>query len=258
MIARIADAVLLRGPAAGLDAHGGGWESQVNKARQNGQSGREAVLEAAADLFARRGYGGVAVQDIADAAGVHKTTVLYQFNTKEELHAAVLDQAIGPVVGMMHDFLNGEFNHERLAWHLDQIHGYLRANPSVPRLVIRELLEGGEYAADAYLDRFVAPVYEPAKKRLQEAQESGRMAPIDPAFFLHDLHVQVMSYFCHGPLLERIMDTDPYGVDALIARRNYLVNQILSQQRPHQALVAADAEASPPRKKSAARSAKAG
>ena len=61
------------------------------------------------------------------------------------------------------------------------------------------------------------------------------MAPIDPAFFLHDMHVQVMSYFCHGPLLERIMDSDPYGVDALIARRNYLVNQILSQQRPQRA-----------------------
>lgn len=219
------------------------------RSRQNGQSGREAVLEAAADLFARRGYGGVAVQDIADAAGVHKTTVLYQFNTKEELHAAVLDQAIGPVVGMMHDFLNGEFNHERLAWHLDQIHGYLRANPSVPRLVIRELLEGGEYATDAYLDRFVVPVYEPAKKRLLEAQESGRMAPIDPAFFLHDMHVQVMSYFCHGPLLERIMDTDPYGVDALIARRNYLVNQILSQQRPHLAQPVGDPKSATSQKK---------
>ncbi|KAA0236203.1 MAG: hypothetical protein JJLCMIEE_03282 [Acidimicrobiales bacterium] len=205
----------------------------MSKPKQAGQSGREAVLDAAADLFARRGYGGVAVQDIADSAGVHKTTVLYQFNTKEELHEAVLERAVGPVADMMYDFLSGEFNHERLAWHLDQIHGYLRANPAVPRLVIRELLEGGEYA-DAYLDRFIGPVYEPAKLRLREAQESGRMAPIDPAFFLHDLHVQVMSYFCHGPLLERIMDRDPYSVDALIARRNYLVDQILSQQRPHQ------------------------
>ena len=205
----------------------------MSKSKQTGQRGREAVLEAAADLFARRGYGGVAVQDIADAAGVHKTTVLYQFNTKEELHEAVLDRAVGPGVVMMHDFLSGEFNHERLAWHLDQIHGYLRANPSVPRLVIRELLEGGEYA-DVYLDRFIGPVYEPAKHRLQEAREGGQMAPIDPAFFIHDLHVQVMSYFCHGPLLERIMDADPYSVDALIARRNYLVNQIMAQQRPHQ------------------------
>lgn len=205
------------------------------KPKQTGQSGREAVLDAAADLFARRGYGGVAVQDIADAAGVHKTTVLYQFNTKEELHEAVLDRAIGPVITMMHDFLSGEFNPERLAWHLDQIHGYLRANPSVPRLVIRELLEGGEYGegADVYVERFVGPLYEPASRRLQEAQAAGLMAPISPVFFMHDLHVQVMSYFCHGPLLERIMGTDPYSVDALIARRNYLVDQILSQQRPH-------------------------
>lgn len=200
-----------------------------------GQSGREVILDAAADLFARRGYGGVAVQDIADAAGVHKTTVLYQFNTKEALHEAVLERALGPVVTMMQEFLAGEFNHDRLAWHLDQIHGYLRLNPAIPRLVIRELLEGDEFGegSNVYTDRFIGPVYEPAKLRLQEAQDRGLMAPINPAFFVHDLHVQVMSYFCHGPLLERIMDTDPYGVDALIARRNYLVNQVLAQQRPH-------------------------
>jgi hypothetical protein len=41
-----------------------------------------------------------------------------------------------------------------------------------------------------------------------------------------------MSYFCHGALLERLMGTDPYSVDSLIARRNYLVDQILAQQRP--------------------------
>lgn len=200
-----------------------------------GQSGREVILDAAADLFARRGYGGVAVQDIADAAGVHKTTVLYQFNTKEALHEAVLERALGPVVTMMQEFLAGEFNHDRLAWHLDQIHGYLRLNPAIPRLVIRELLEGDEFGegSNVYTDRFIGPVYEPAKRRLQEAQDKGLMAPINPAFFVHDLHVQVMSYFCHGPLLERIMDSDPYGVDALIARRNYLVNQVMAQQRPH-------------------------
>ncbi len=197
------------------------------------QGRRGAILEAATELFARRGFGGVAIQEIADLAGVHKTTVLYQFGTKEALHEAVLDTALQPVITLTKEFLAGEFNRERLSWHLDQLQRHLAENPSVPRLMIRELLEGGEYG-DAYLERFVSPVYEPAKRRLEEAQAAseGRIADIDPALFVHDLHVQIMSYFCHGPLLERLMGTDPYTVDALIARRNYLVNQILAQQRP--------------------------
>lgn len=197
------------------------------------QGRRGAILDAATELFARRGFGGVAIQEIADKAGVHKTTVLYQFGTKEALHEAVLDHALQPVTTALNDFLEGDFTRERLSWHLDQLHRQAAENPAVPRLLIRELLEGDEYG-DAYLDRFVEPVYAPAKRRLEEAQKQAgdRIADIDPALFVHDLHVQIMSYFCHGPLLERLMGHDPYSVDALIARRNHLVNQILAQQRP--------------------------
>lgn len=201
--------------------------------QNDGQGRRAAILEAATELFARRGFGGVAIQEIADKAGVHKTTVLYQFGTKDALHEAVLDHALAPVIATMNEFLDGVFNRERLSWHLDELHRRAAANPAVPRLLIRELLEGEEYG-DAYLERFVDPVYKPAKERLEAAQKAAgpRIASVDPAQFVHDLHVQLMSYFCHGPLLERIMGKDPYSVDALIARRNYLVNQILSQQRP--------------------------
>jgi AcrR family transcriptional regulator len=182
------------------------------------------------DLFARRGYGGVAIQEIADAAETHKTTLLYQFQSKEALYLAVLDQAIDPVTEMMHDFLAKEFTPDRLAWYLDELHRFLRDNPSIPRLLMRELLEGGEYG-DTYADRFVA-VFAPAQKRLADAEEADMIAHVEPAFFVHDLHVQIMTYFCHGALLERLMRTDPYSVEALIVRRNYLVDQIVRQQRP--------------------------
>lgn len=197
------------------------------------QGRRGAILDAATELFARRGFGGVAIQEIADKTGVHKTTVLYQFGTKEALHEAVLDHALAPMITTLNEFLSGEFNRERLSWHIDELHRQAIANPSVPRLMIRELLEGDEYG-DAYLERFIDPIYEPAKIRLEAAQEQAgnRIADIDPAQFVHDLHVQIMSYFCHGPLLKRIMGRDPYSVDALIARRNHLVNEILSLQRP--------------------------
>ncbi len=205
-----------------------GDQRQGNSLARKGR--REAILDAAMDLFARRGYGGVAIQEIADAAETHKTTLLYQFQSKESLHEAVLDRAINPVIEMMHDFLANGFTPDRLAWYLDELHRFLRDNPSIPRLMMRELLEGGEYG-DSYADRF-ATLFEPAQKRLAEAERAGMIAHVEPAFFVHDLHVQIMTYFCHGTLLERMMRTDPYSVEALIVRRNYLVDQIVRQQRP--------------------------
>ena len=59
------------------------------------------------------------------------------------------------------------------------------------------------------------------------------MSLIDPALFIHDLHVQLIGYFCHRPLLERLKPGDPFSVDALIARREHLVDQIFRQLMWH-------------------------
>lgn len=48
--------------------------------------GREKeVLEAAAEVFARRGYAAATVQDVADALGILKGSVYYYIKTKEDL-----------------------------------------------------------------------------------------------------------------------------------------------------------------------------
>jgi TetR/AcrR family transcriptional regulator len=178
------------------------------------------------DLFARSRSGGATIQEVADAAGTHKTTLLYHFPSKDILYEAVLERALEPVIEMMEGFLATEFTPDRLGWYLDELHRFLRDNPSIPRLLMRELDYGERYA-----DHFVR-LFTPAEKRLAEAEKAGVITRVEPVFFVHDLHVQIMTYFCHGPLLERLMGTDPYSVDAMILRRQYLIDQIVRQWRP--------------------------
>jgi TetR/AcrR family transcriptional regulator len=178
------------------------------------------------DLLARSRSGGATIQEVADAAGTHKTTLLYHFPSKDILYEAVLERALEPVIEMMEGFLATEFTPDRLGWYLDELHRFLRDNPSIPRLLMRELDYGERYA-----DHFVR-LFTPAEKRLAEAEKAGVITRVEPVFFVHDLHVQIMTYFCHGPLLERLMGTDPYSVDAMILRRQYLIDQIVRQWRP--------------------------
>lgn len=192
---------------------------------------RVAIIDAATDLFAERGFDGVSVQEIADAAGTHKTTVLYHFDTKDALHEAVLEQALGKVSEIQREFLAGPFARERLGYLIDQIHSFYAEHPSLARLLQRELLDpvGGE----AYLKLFVDPIYVPAMEMFDRAIRGGLVRPIDPALFIHDTHVTLIGYFCHRPLLERLRPgVDPYSVEALIGRRDYLVDQIFAQLTP--------------------------
>lgn len=195
---------------------------------------REAILDAATVFFAERGLAGVSIQEIADAAGTHKTTVLYHFATKNALYDTVLDQAIGDIASVMQDFLAGGFDsthlRERVAYMIDQIQAHFAEHPAHARLLARELLE--QHPTSVYIAQFVERIYLPAMAKIEEAVSKGWIPQIDPALFIHDLHVELIGYFCHGTLLERLKPVDPLSIEALIDRRNHLVDQIFLQLRP--------------------------
>lgn len=195
---------------------------------------RTAIIDAATELFADGGFDGVSVQEIADKAGTHKTTVLYHFDTKEALHEAVLEKALGRVAEIQREFLAGPFERERVGYLIDQIHNFYADHRPLARLLQRELLE--PVGSEAYLKLFVDPIYVPAMESFRRAMKRGVIRSIDPALFIHDTHVTLIGYFCHAPFLERLRpDVDPYTTDALIARRDYLVNQIFAQLAPETA-----------------------
>jgi TetR/AcrR family transcriptional regulator len=55
---------------------------------------REAILEAATELFGQRGYHGTTTDQVAQAAGISQPYVVRMFGTKEQLFLEVLDRAL--------------------------------------------------------------------------------------------------------------------------------------------------------------------
>jgi len=55
---------------------------------------RTALMEAAAEVFARRGFHAASLEEIAEAAGFTRGAIYKNFESKEELFLAVLDRRI--------------------------------------------------------------------------------------------------------------------------------------------------------------------
>src|SRR3989338_9131414 len=55
------------------------------------EGSKETLLRAAASVFARHGYDGATVKELAEAAGVNVSLVSYYFDGKEGLYRAVLE-----------------------------------------------------------------------------------------------------------------------------------------------------------------------
>src|SRR5262249_9380723 len=55
---------------------------------------RQQILDAAAEIFANRGFAGTTTREIASAVGTTETVLYRHFPTKESLYAAILEQRI--------------------------------------------------------------------------------------------------------------------------------------------------------------------
>jgi AcrR family transcriptional regulator len=121
---------------------------------------REAVLTAAAKLFATSGYKGASIDDIAEASGVRKNTLLYHFGSKEALWRAVVDHVFAEVDAFFAAELPRAARDSREGFEAFA-RLYFRACLRHPAYVLIPMLEGVtagwrcDYIADNHLRRHV-------------------------------------------------------------------------------------------------------
>jgi len=59
---------------------------------------RAEIVQAAAQVFRQKGYHGASMQDIADAVGLQKASLYHHVSGKQEILAAILDQALDRLI----------------------------------------------------------------------------------------------------------------------------------------------------------------
>jgi TetR/AcrR family transcriptional regulator len=100
------------------------------------------ILAAATRLFAARGFDGTSLQDIAEEVGLRKASLLYHFESKDDLRRAVLDSLLSRWNDVLPRLLvaahTGVDQFEAL---VDETVGFFAADPDRARLLLREGLD---------------------------------------------------------------------------------------------------------------------
>ncbi|MCK4674714.1 MAG: TetR/AcrR family transcriptional regulator [Gammaproteobacteria bacterium] len=66
-----------------------------------GEGNRQRIIDAADNLFYRRGYNQTSFQDISDATGIPRGNFYYYFKTKDEILNAVVASRIDDLISML-------------------------------------------------------------------------------------------------------------------------------------------------------------
>lgn len=150
---------------------------------QKKQETRQAICEAAVKLFTGKGYETTSIEDIAQSAGIGKTTVYGYFANKEEIFLNYCDEQLEEAFSQFQkDGLEGRPLLEKLVRFFMLKLIFVTRNPEFGRQMMREMLfpryinEQTQHHDQRYfavLDNIFT-----------EAQEQGLIAPEHDRFFL--------------------------------------------------------------------------
>ncbi|MEM7154275.1 MAG: TetR/AcrR family transcriptional regulator [Myxococcota bacterium] len=161
--------------------------------RSKGADISQQILAHATRLFAARGFVGASLRDIAIAVGIRKPSLLYHFNSKDELRRGVLENMLSHwnevVPRLLKAATSGPEQFEAVATETLQ---FFRSDPDRARLLLRELLDRPEEMRPL-IEQHVQPWTKIICDYIRKGQQQGRVhADIDPeAYIVHMINLMV-------------------------------------------------------------------
>lgn len=107
-------------------------------------STEEKIIDAARNIFTKKGFLATTVRDIATEAETNLAMVNYYFRSKEKLFAVIMDETIKRLFDKIEPVLNNE--HTSLSEKIKTCVGYyidhLNENPDFPFFMVNEVMAG--------------------------------------------------------------------------------------------------------------------
>jgi TetR/AcrR family transcriptional regulator len=152
------------------------------------------LLAHATRLFANQGFDGTTLQEIADAVGIRKPSLLYHFASKDELRQAVLEDVLARWKDTLPELLlaatagEGQFDAITRA-----IVSFFVEDPDRARVLVREALDKPNDMRDR-LATHVRPLVGNLARYVERGQSQGRVyADLDPEAYLFQIVVLLLA-----------------------------------------------------------------
>ena len=170
---------------------------------------RTRILTHATRLFAEQGYDGTSVQQIADAVGIRKPSLLYYFKSKDELRENVIGEMLAHWNAVLPSLLLKAQREERFDATMEALSEFFIEDPDRARILLREALDRPKQL-ETLLREFVRPWIDVLREQLERAKRRGLVrGDVDPEAYA----IQVISMAVSGTAvvdsLQTILPDDP-------------------------------------------------
>lgn len=191
------------------------------------------ILASALDVFARNGFAGATLDEIAAGAGMSKPNLIYYFASKEDIYRAVLGRTLEtwlePLIAL-------DPAGEPLAEIRAYIHRKLemsRDRPQESRLFAGEILAGAPLIRDA-LEGDLKDLVDQKVAVIRQWIAGGRLAPHDPYHLIFALWATTQHYADFDTQVRAVLGGETDEATRYAGAEQFMEDVILRGLRPDQ------------------------
>jgi TetR/AcrR family transcriptional regulator len=168
----------------------------------------QKILNAATEVFLKKGHDGARMQEIADAAGINKALLHYYFRSKKKLFWIIFKYELMTMLENIFGSINPSDNfHEFLRKFIHEYLTNVSTRKNVMRFILWELDNSAGQLAEWFVEAFQKRGFSdnPVIMRIEKAIEEGEIRTVDPNNFFLNLMGMCVFPFVAAPLLENIL-----------------------------------------------------
>lgn len=182
---------------------------------------RTAILSAAEEQFARRGFAATRLDDVAEALGMTGAALFYYFRDKGALYDATMERAFGDLAARLREALSAPVTiTERIEAATEAWVDTVVARPALARLILRHIADAEQnpgqsvYPTSDTFFRMAFPLFEAARK-------TGEINPLhDHPYHVASAIIGSTIFYASalGPLVP-VGDFDPLSPEQVAAHK---------------------------------------
>jgi TetR/AcrR family transcriptional regulator len=174
---------------------------------RQGRETAERVLDAALSIFASYGLRGSRLDQIAEAAGLSKTNLLYYARSKDELYRAVLERTLSIWLEPLKALDASSDPQAAITAYIERKLEYSRDFPEASRLFAQEIMSGAE-ALQGLLATDLRSLVEAKAAIMRRWMSEGRMTRIDPVQFIFLIWATTQHYADFSAQVKSVVGRD--------------------------------------------------
>lgn len=179
----------------------------------------EKILQCAIDMFATKGYDGVAMDVLAEYCGVNKASIYYHYRDKESLYEEAIAQLIRKTGDALEEKVdNTADNPDKLKTFIHTFAVHACEHKTFPAAIMRELASGGE-KMPLKIRREMLRILGILKKILDEGEAEGIFRPSNH-MVIHFMIIGSINFYVLSQPLRESIETEDSKIAETIKHNN--------------------------------------